>query len=513
MTRILAVAAAVALVGAGGCRRSTKVAAEAEGWSVTAWGERFEIFAEVEPLVAGQPAVSHTHVTVLSDFSPLREGVVAAILRAPDRADEVFRQPVKSRDGIYAVTLKPVREGEFDLVFAVEAPSGREHVPAGRVRVGTKASPGGALEASGAAPKEEGTSFLKEQQWRTVFATEWVREGVVPATVHGPARVRPAGGGEAVLTASMDAVVSPRPWPFPGQAVSGGATVFQLTPQVSGIRSAGELEAEVTALSAEVQTARNRSERLAELLKLEAVSPAEVERADTVRKSMEARLASARRDLATVRAARSGGGGGTTVAVRAPWSSQVAEVSVAPGQAVSAGTALARLVKPSPVWLEVALTPADASQLAAAPGVQGLFLRRAGQPDPVAIPLQGVRVVSRAPEVDPRTATVKVILELPQSAAELPFGSTVEAEVALPGGHEGIAIPASALVDDGGVTIVYVQLGGESFARREVRLGARQGEKVAVEGLRVGERLVTRGGQAIRRAALLSTGAPEGHVH
>jgi len=513
MKRILALAVAAALIGAAGCRRSPDAGAEEEGWAVTAWGERFEIFAEVEPLVAGQPAVSHTHVTVLADFSPLRAGEVAAILRAPGTADEVFRQPAKSRDGIYAVTFNPAREGEFDLVFEVEAPSGRERISAGRVRVGSKASPGGALEASGVAPKEDGTSFLKEQQWRTVFATEWVREGVVPATVHGPARVRPAGGGEAVLTASMDAVVSPRPWPFPGQALSRGAIVFQLTPQVSGIRSAGELEAEVTALSTEVLTARNRSERLRELLKLEAVSPAEVERADTVRTSLEARLASVRRDVATVRATRSGGGGGTSVVVRAPWSSQVAEISVAPGQAVSAGAALARLVRPSPVWLEVALTPADASQLAAAPGVQGLYLRRAGQPEPVAIPLRAVRVVSRSPEVDPRTATVKVILELQQSAAELPFGSTVEAEVALPGEHRDIAVPASALVDDGGVTIVYVQLEGESFARREVRLGARQGEQVAVTGLRVGERLVTRGGQAIRRAALLSTGAPEGHVH
>jgi len=121
--------------------------------------------------------------------------------------------------------------------------------------------------------------------------------------------------------------------------------------------------------------------------------------------------------------------------------------------------------------------------------------------------------VSRAPEVDPRTATVAAIFEVRQTAAELPFGTAVDAEITLPGRETGIVIPAAALVDDGGVTVAYVQLEGESFARREVRPRGRQGDAVAVEGLQAGERLVTRGGQAIRRAALLSTGAPEGHVH
>jgi len=505
---LLTAAAVVASVTA--CRRSTPEGAEEEGWSVTAWGERFEIFAEVEPLVAGAPAVSHTHVTVLGDFSPLREGVVAAALRAPGLPEQVFRQDTKTRDGIYSIEIRPAREGDFDLFFLVNAPSGQEQIPGGRVRVGRKGQPGGRLDAR---EPEEGISFLKEQQWRTPFATDWAREGLVATTLRGSARVRPAGGGETVLTANLDAVVSPRPWPFRGQALAAGAVVFQLTPQVAGTRSGAELEAEVRSLDAEAQTARNRSERLRKLLEVDAVSRAEVERADAVRTSAEARLTAARRDLATARAGRSGATGGASVAVRAPWPSQVAEVSVSPGQAVSMGTALARLVKPSPVWIEVALTPADASRLDSTAKVQGLFMRRAGEATPLAIPPQAVRLVSRAPEVDPRTATVTAIFEVRESAAQLPFGSAADAEITLAGEGTGIVVPATALVDDGGVAVAYVQLDGESFARREVRSRGRQGDAVAVEGVQAGERLVTRGGQAIRRASLLSAGAPEGHVH
>ncbi|HSF44212.1 MAG TPA: efflux RND transporter periplasmic adaptor subunit, partial [Thermoanaerobaculia bacterium] len=82
-----------------------------------------------------------------------------------------------------------------------------------------------------------------------------------------------------------------------------------------------------------------------------------------------------------------------------------------------------------------------------------------------------------------------------------------------PGEKTGIVIPAAALVDDGGVEVVYVQLGGEGFERREVEIEARQGALVLVRGIVPGERVVTQGGNAIRRSELLGSGAVEGHVH
>ena len=74
-------------------------------------------------------------------------------------------------------------------------------------------------------------------------------------------------------------------------------------------------------------------------------------------------------------------------------------------------------------------------------------------------------------------------------------------------------IPDTALVDDGGQTVVYVQLEGESFARREVEVLAREGRLVLVDGLSEGERLVSVGGAAIRRTTLLGSGGAPDHVH
>jgi hypothetical protein len=95
----------------------------------------------------------------------------------------------------------------------------------------------------------------------------------------------------------------------------------------------------------------------------------------------------------------------------------------------------------------------------------------------------------------------------------LPFGSAVEAQLLLSGEQRGVVVPVLALVDDSGTSVAYVQVEGESFARRELRVLRRLGSEALVEGLKPGQRLVTRGAASVRRASLLSTGAPEGHVH
>ena len=478
---------------------------EDSSWAVTAWGNRYEIFAETDGLVAGVAATSNAHATVLADFSALKTGVVTAVLRGGSRPEQRFRQDRAKRDGIFPVEIKPASEGTFELFFAVEGPSGPEEIAAGKVKVGTAAAPGGLVasqpEATG------GISFLKEQQWRTEFATAWTAEEALREAVAGPGRVLPARGGEVVLTASVDAVLAAQPWPHRGLGVARGATIFSLRPR-AGDRSLPDLVAEATSLAAEAAAGRSRVERLTELVRLEATSPAELERARAALAGIEARLAAARGSVA---AAGGGGTEGRALAVRAPWPGLVAEVNVTPGQAVAAGAVLGRLVKPSPLWVEVALRPEDAARLKGK--VSGLSLRAASGSEAIEMDERAVRLVAIAPEVDTRTASIAATLEVDRGAAELPIGSTVQAEVVLAGERRGIVIPESALVDDSGVTVAYVQESGESFGRREVRIVARQGARALVTGLNVGERLVTRGGAAVRRSSLLSAGAPEGHVH
>jgi hypothetical protein len=75
-------------------------------------------------------------------------------------------------------------------------------------------------------------------------------------------------------------------------------------------------------------------------------------------------------------------------------------------------------------------------------------------------------------------------------------------------------VPASAIVDDAGRPIVFVQVEGESFERRPVSLGARAGELVQVTaGVKPGEHVVTKGAYLVRLASLSTSVPAHGHVH
>ena len=77
-----------------------------------------------------------------------------------------------------------------------------------------------------------------------------------------------------------------------------------------------------------------------------------------------------------------------------------------------------------------------------------------------------------------------------------------------------LVVPVSAIIDDGGRPVVFVQLEGEAFARRPVKPGIRESDFVQVlEGLRPGDRVVTRGAYLIRLAALSTQIPAHGHVH
>jgi RND family efflux transporter MFP subunit len=492
------------------CTSRQEAAPEAESWAVTAWGELYEVFPEIDPLIDGAVSPAHTHVTILDGFQPLTQGVVEIVLTGGG-AEQVFRATEPVRPGIFNVEVAPKGTGEYRIVFRIQSDAGSEEIDGGLVRVGANEDPGGLVAP--AQPQEaaagEPVSFLKEQQWRTTFATAWVEPGSVRRTAAGLARVRAPSGGEVTITAAVDGVLQARPWPHVGQRVRSGETLLELVPRVAATESLAALEGTVSALETELESASARRARLDELLAVEAASPREVEEARTRESTAKARLTAARNDLDSARSVRQGGRSGERHPLRAPFAAAVAEVIASPGAAIAAGDPLARLVRTEPVWLEVELRPEDATTLASK-GMEGVLL--AGGRDTRRLAAEDVRVIAVAPEVDPAKGTVIALLEIGR-ASDLLIGSTLEVEVLLPVERQGIVIPTSSIVDDGGVAVVYVQVEGESFARREVDVSERQGEVALVAGLAPGQRLVTVGGDSIRRSTLMSGGKVEGHVH
>ena len=115
--------------------------------------------------------------------------------------------------------------------------------------------------------------------------------------------------------------------------------------------------------------------------------------------------------------------------------------------------------------------------------------------------------------IDPLSRTVPIIFELGNKDARLKPGMFASVLLFTGDTVEGVAVPEEAVLDDDGKAVVYVMDGGESFFLRRVKTGVREGGFVQIlEGVKDGERVVSRGAFEIKLAN--AGGIPaHGHQH
>uniref|UniRef100_UPI00356B38F7 efflux RND transporter periplasmic adaptor subunit n=1 Tax=Salegentibacter sp. TaxID=1903072 RepID=UPI00356B38F7 len=127
--------------------------------------------------------------------------------------------------------------------------------------------------------------------------------------------------------------------------------------------------------------------------------------------------------------------------------------------------------------------------------------------------LEGASVVSVGKEVEDSKPMIPVYLSV-EDVVEMPEGSFTEVQIALGTAEEGITVPEAALLEDYGNYSVIVQTSGESFGRRPVRIGKRNGKSAQVlAGLQVGEVVVTTGNYQVKMASMSGETPGHGHEH
>jgi len=206
------------------------------------------------------------------------------------------------------------------------------------------------------------------------------------------------------------------------------------------------------------------------------------------------------------------GGAGGGVPIRAPIAGTVADVRVSPGAYAQEGQLLFHIVDRRTLWLEVRVPESDAARVAAPSGVA--FRVDGVESGFEIIPGENGRLIASGTVVDSTSRTLPVIFELAKPDANLRIGMAVRAQVFAGAARQAVAVPAEAVVDESGIATVFVQTGGESFQRRPVRLGARDGDRVEiVEGLTAGQRVVSRGAYLVKLASTKTGAIGHGHAH
>ena len=172
------------------------------------------------------------------------------------------------------------------------------------------------------------------------------------------------------------------------------------------------------------------------------------------------------------------------------------------------------MVDRSQLWLEAHIPEADLPEVGQPTGAW--FEPRPGQP-PVSIDVNdGGELISFGEIIDPQTRTAPLIFSLGETEADnqLRVGSFVKAHIFSGEPREVVAIPASSVLDEKGLDVVYVMIGGESFERRTVRLGMRdRGRVEIVDGVEPGEHVVSKGAYYVKLASTSTGSVGHGHAH
>jgi cobalt-zinc-cadmium efflux system membrane fusion protein len=473
--------------------------------AVTSWTLLSELFMEYPALVSGVSGRFAIHVTDLSDFSPLNSGEAVLILRDQHGSRTEFRGGL-SRPGIFGVDVIPPGRGEYSMNLQVISETLNDLHLLGPVRVHAQ----GAAIPADAAQEVETISFLKEQQWILDFATEEVDHRRLQSSMVVPAGIEPRAGGEAVLSVPVAGRVGLHSTvPVPGTRVRAGEVIARIIPRSRGIRDAAGLRADLVEAEQQYELARQERERTARLVKARALPGRRLGEAEARETASKARRDAARERMRALDSLGESGlpdADGAWLVVRAPFAGVVAEVQFAAGSSVEEGEPLLRLVDPDRVHVVGSVPESRASNLANL-GEAELMVQ--GQP-----PLALGAAVAVGGVIDPATRTVQVRYDLDNREQHLPVGSGVRLRLFLGESEDLPAVPESAVVDDGGRPVVFVQTDGESFERRPVRLGSGEGGYVhVIDGVVSGERVVSRGAYLIRLAAMSTQIPTHGHVH
>jgi RND family efflux transporter MFP subunit len=358
--------------------------------------------------------------------------------------------------------------------------------------------------------------FLKEQQWGVPFATETVSNGKLVAAIEvsGTIATPPAGSAEVGAPVAGRVVVPTSGLPAPGAAVKKGQLLVALSPAPSSPEDAARAGLAVAEAEARVAGATAELERSRRLLSDRAISAREVESAEReLTVATEARQAA--RSAAAMFSNASAGKGQGSWRVVAPIDGTLVDIDVTPGATVAAGQRLFSIVDTRELWIRAHVPEQDAARLRtdldARFRIAGL---EAWQDIHVAGPRPNARVVTLGRTVDPVSRTVEVIYALETPDPAMRVGGLVEVSVPAGDEIEGIVVPRSAVLDHEGRDVVYVQVDGEHFEQRAVRKGPTAADRVAIlNGLTLGERIVTRSAHLVRLADRPKATEGHGHIH
>ncbi len=463
--------------------------------SFTIWSKKSELFVEFPPLVVGKKSRFAAHFTDMKNFKAIQEGKV--IVRLWDGNQKMAENGVAkpSSPGIFQPILSPEKAGNYSLEFILLTDKLSDTIVIPNITVYPDVV--NAIAAVPYEPEGDEVSFSKEQSWKIDFAIEQVKRQPISEVIHTSGEFQPVKGDEKIIAAKSSGIVF-----FKSKKLQEGREV-QAGDQLFIISSKGlmqsNMEEKYQVAKARIDNAKADFNRADVLLKDQIIGQKEYER-----RKMDYSIADA--EFQTLTSSYNTGG----QSVAASMSGIIKNVLVSDGQFVSEGTPLVEITNNRRLLLQAEVSQIHLPKLRL---IKSANFKTSYQKDVQSIDNYNGRMVSYGQLMKDGSSFIPVLFELDNLHDLIP-GSFVELFLLTNPLLKELVISKSALMQDYSMNYVYVQTGGESFEKREVKLGIDDGVNVQIiSGVSEGEWVVTKGAYQIKMASMSSTIPAHGHEH
>jgi len=468
---------------------------ELEPLSFTIWTGKSELFVEFPPLIVGQESRFAAHFSEMTNFKAIQSGEVTIQLREGAQTVKENSVAAPSSPGIFRPAITPDKEGVYHLDFFLKTASFLDTITIYDLSVYPTESL--AMAANPSQPEGDEVSFLKEQAWKIDFAVQQVTRQPIREVIHTSGEIQPVKGDEKIIAAKSSGIVFFKSKNLQeGRDVRAGESLFSISSK--GLMQSN-MEEKFQVTKARVDKAKADLDRAEDLVKDQIIGQKEYER-----RKMEYSIAQAQFKTLT------GSYNAAGQSVAATMSGIIKNVMVSDGQFVEEGTPLIEITNNRRLILQAEVSQTYLPKLRM---IKSANFKTAYQKEVQSIEDYNGRLISYGKVIEHGSSFIPVLFEL-DNLHELIPGSYVELFLLTNPIEKELVVSKAALMQDYSLNYVYVQTGGESFEKREVKLGVDDGVNVQIlSGITEGEWVVTEGAYQIKMASMSSTIPAHGHEH
>lgn len=458
--------------------------------SYTLFSDDYELFVEFPALVVGQTSAFAAHFTQLNTYKPVSEGkLTVSIIQGNKGIRHSIDAP--SSPGIFRPALQPKEAGTYKMLFELQSPSGNANFEISEIQVFANAEDADHAIVEPASGDE--ISYLKEQAWKTSFATQEISLQPFYSVIHTSARVKGQPQSSVALNAQTEGQANLIA--ILGQSVRKGELLAVIVS--SGIENS--LNTRLQELKITFEKSKADYNRTRPLVENQVVS-----RKDFLQIESQYKQDSLRYYQLANQISQNG------LKLTSPIEGFVSSIHVSNGQFVDKSSVIMHISSKHELLIEAYVNQSDFQKVS---GIFDANFSFANKQETITLKEINGKVTSTNAFVTENTTRIPVTFSVQNNGKLMP-GMFIEAFLKTGWKEQALVVPLSSIIEEQGQYFVFVQTGGESFEKRQVELANNDGVLTEIiSGLSIGERIVTKGAFQIKLAAMSGDLPIHGHTH